>query len=79
MIINDDENEKDSFYVKYKSTKGEIIDIWSEDLERVVKENDIKVGEFVRFKIIDKTPVEIKAKRLNKKTNKSIYYLSFYL
>lgn len=69
-----DENAKDSFYVKYKSTKGEIIDIWSEDLERVVKENDIKVGEYARFKIIDKSPVEVKTKRLNKKTNKWTVY-----
>ena len=69
-----DEKEKDSFYVKYKSTKGEIIDIWSEDLERVVKENDIKVGEYARFKIIDKSPVEVKTKRLNKKTNKWTVY-----
>ncbi|MCT7471502.1 hypothetical protein N5T90_11525 [Aliarcobacter cryaerophilus] len=65
-----DENEKDSFYVKYKSTRGEIIDIWSEDLERVVKENDIKVGEYVRFKITDKSPVEVKVKRFDKKTKK---------
>ncbi len=65
-----DENAKDSFYVKYKSTKGEIIDIWSEDLERVVKENDIKVGEHVRFKITDKSPVEVKVKRFDKKTKK---------
>ncbi|RBQ32295.1 spore coat protein CotH [Arcobacter sp. FW59] len=65
-----DENAKDSFYVKYKSTRGEIIDIWSEDLERVVKENDIKVGEHVRFKITDKSPVEVKVKRFDKKTKK---------
>ena len=69
-----DENAKDSFYVKYKSTKGEIIDIWGEDLERVVKENDVKVGEFVKFKVTDKTPVEVQTKKLNKKTNKWTVY-----
>lgn len=69
-----DEKEKDSFFVKYKSKNGDIIDIWSEDLQRVVKDNDIKVGEYVRFKIVDKTQVEIKAKRLNKKTNKWTVY-----
>lgn len=69
-----DETAKDSFYVKYKSTKGEIIDIWSEDLERVVKENDIKVGEHARFKIIDKSPVEVQQKRFNKKTKKWTIY-----
>lgn len=69
-----DENAKDSFYVKYKSTKGEIIDIWGEDLERVIKESDIKVGEFVKFKVTDKTPVEVQTKKLNKKTNKWTIY-----
>lgn len=69
-----DESAKDSFFVKYKSNRGDIVDIWSEDLQRVVKENDIKVGEFVRFKIVDKTPVTVKAKRFNKKTNKWTVY-----
>ncbi|RBQ27618.1 MobP1 family relaxase [Arcobacter sp. CECT 9188] len=69
-----DENAKDSFYVKYKTTRGEIIDIWSEDLERVIKENDIKVGEHVRFKITDKFPVEVQQKRFNKKTKKWTIY-----
>ena len=69
-----DENTKDSFYVKYKTNRGEIIDIWSEDLERVVKENDIKVGEHVRFKITDKSPVEVQQKRFNKKTKKWTIY-----
>ena len=69
-----DEKAKDSFYVKYKTTKDEIIDIWGEDLERVVKENDVKVGEFVKFKVTDKTPVEVQTKKLNKKTNKWTVY-----
>lgn len=69
-----DESAKDSFFVKYKSKNGDIIDIWSEDLQRVVKENDIKVGEFVRFKIVDKLPITVKAKRFNKKTNKWTVY-----
>ena len=65
-----DEKAKDSFYVKYKTTKDEIIDIWGEDLERVVQESDIKVGEYARFKITDKSPVEVKVKRFDKKTKK---------
>lgn len=69
-----DENAKDSFYVKYKTTRGEIIDIWGEDLEKVVKENDIKVGEQVRFKITDKIPFEVKVKRFDKKTKKYSVY-----
>ena len=70
-----DEKAKDSFYVKYKTTKDEIIDIWGEDLERVVKENDVKVGEFVKFKVTDKTPVEVQTKNLNNKTNKWTVYI----
>ena len=64
-----DENAKDSFYVKYKTTKDEIIDICGEDLERVVKENDVKVGEFVKFKKVDKVPIErtIRKKAVNGK------------
>ena len=69
-----DANGKDSFFVKYKTTKGDIVDIWSEDLQRVVKENDIKVGEFVKFKIVGKEPVVVKTKRFNKKTNKWTVY-----
>lgn len=69
-----DENAKDSFFVKYKSTRGEIIDIWSEDLERIIKENDIKVGEYARFKKVDKSPVEVQQKRFNKKTKKWTIY-----
>ncbi len=69
-----DETKKDSFFVKYKTTKGDIIDIWSEDLQRVVKENNIKVGEFAKFKIVGKKPVVVKTKRFNKKTNKWTVY-----
>lgn len=65
-----DSKAKDSFFVKYKSKNGDIVDIWSEDLERVVRENDIKVGEFVKFKITNKIPVEVKTKKFNKKTKK---------
>lgn len=69
-----DEQAKDSFFIKYKSTKGEIVDIWSEDLQRVVKENNIKVGEYAKFKIIEKASIEVQQKRFNKKTNKWTIY-----
>ncbi|MBS9782725.1 MAG: relaxase/mobilization nuclease domain-containing protein [Arcobacter sp.] len=55
-----DENAKDSFYVKYK-TKNGTAEIWGEDLERVVSENNLKVGEFAKFKIVDKEPVKVTA------------------
>ncbi len=55
-----DENAKESFYIKYK-TKNGTAEIWSEDLERVVIENNLKVGEFARFKIVGKEPVEVTA------------------
>jgi len=64
------ETGKDSFFVKYKTTKGEIVDIWSEDLQRLVKENNIKVGEFVKFKIVDKKEIQTKKKKFNHKTKK---------
>ena len=68
-----DENSKDSYFVKYKSTKGEIIDIWSEHLESLVKEKDIKIGEYVKFKIVDKQPIEVTHKRKGK-NGKTIAY-----
>jgi len=64
------EAAKDSFFVKYKTTKGNIVDIWSEDLQRLVKENNIKVGEFVKFKIVDKKEIQTKKKKFNHKTKK---------
>ncbi|MFA5428471.1 MAG: MobP1 family relaxase [Sulfurimonas sp.] len=57
-----DENAQDSYFVKYKTKSGESI-IWSKDLERVVQENNVKVGEFARFKIVGKVPVTISVKQ----------------
>lgn len=53
-----EENAKNSYYVKYKTKNGNA-EIWSDDLERVIKENNVKIGEFVKFKIIDKKPINL--------------------
>lgn len=64
-----DEKNRDSYFVSYQTTKGEVITIWGKELEKVIKENDIKVGEFVKFKKIDKEPVQttIRKKRNGKR------------
>lgn len=53
-------NNKKSFYVRYRTTKGEDIDIWADDLKRVVKENNVHIGDFCRFVIADEYPVVVK-------------------
>ncbi|WP_257933369.1 mobilization protein (plasmid) [Campylobacter lari] len=63
-----DEKAKDSFYVKYRTKKG-IAVIWSNDLERVIKENKILKGEYAKFKIIGQETYQIKKKiKANGKT-----------
>ena len=79
-----DEKEKESYFVKYKTTKGEIIDIWSKDLEKLVDDSQLKRGEFAKFKIIDKQPVDIvtfknidgKRKKLTRTISKNIWDIS---
>lgn len=44
------ENANESFFVSYLSKKYKLVTLWSKDLERVVEENDIKVGDFCKFK-----------------------------
>lgn len=53
---------KESFYVRYRTSKGKDIDIFADDLERVVKENGVKVGDYCRFVITDEKPVILKIK-----------------
>ncbi len=65
-----DEKNSNSYFVSYKTTKGEIATIWSKELEKVIKENDIQPGEFVRFKIVDKEPVTKTIRKVNQKTKK---------
>ena len=52
-----DDKNSNSYYVSYQTIKGEVITIWGKELEKVIKENNIQVGEHVKFKKIDKEPV----------------------
>ena len=62
-----DINNNESFYVRYRTTRGKDIEIWADDLERVVAENGVKIGDYCRFVITDEKPVIVKFK--DKKTN----------
>ena len=62
-----DTDNKMSYFVRYRTSKGKDVEIWADDLERVIEEKNIKKGEFVRFAITGETPVEIKIQ--DKKTN----------
>ena len=62
-----------SYYVRYRTSKGKDIDIWANDLERVVTENNLKIGEYARLAITgeqayEKTIYDKKTKRSYKKT-----------
>lgn len=46
-----DENNKPSFYVRYRTSKGKDIDIWANDLQRVVSESNLQIGEYARLAI----------------------------
>lgn len=61
-----DINNKKSFYVRYRTTKGQDIDIWADDLKRVVQENDVRTGDYCRFAITGEKPVVVQFK--DKKT-----------
>lgn len=54
-----DINNKKSFYVRYRTTKGQDIDIWADDLKRVVQENDVRTGDYCRFAITGEKPVVV--------------------
>jgi hypothetical protein len=47
-----DEKEKESYFVKYKTTKGEIIDIWSKDLEKLVDDSQLKKVSLQNLKLL---------------------------
>lgn len=58
---------KPSYYIKYK-TKSGVTTIWSDDLERLVKENNIRKGSYAKFKRTKQTPVNVEIqKRINGK------------
>lgn len=58
-----------SYYVKYKTKNGKIVDIWSKDLERVIIENKIHVGERARFAITGEEPVVVSFRNRVKKVD----------
>ncbi|WKW30235.1 hypothetical protein IXZ18_11055 (plasmid) [Campylobacter fetus subsp. venerealis bv. intermedius] len=59
-----------SYYVNYKTPTGKIVTIWSKDLQKVVKDNQINVGEYCRFAITGEQ--EMKFVYLDKKTKNTI-------
>ena len=69
------DNNKMSYFVKYRTPKGKEIDIWADDLERVIEQNQIQKGEFVRFAITGEAPVEIK---IQDKKSKQWYQKTVY-
>lgn len=71
--FNDD--NKMSYFVRYRTSKGKDIDIWADDLERVIEQNQIQKGEFVRFAITGEAPVEIK---IQDKKSKQWYQKTVY-
>lgn len=64
-----DDRNNESYFVSYKNKNGDITTIWSKELEKVINENSIKVGEFVKFQKVDKVPIErtIRKKAVNGK------------
>lgn len=64
-----DDRNNESYFVSYKNKNGDISTIWSKELEKVINENSIKVGEFVKFQKVDKVPTErtIRKKAVNGK------------
>ncbi len=64
-----DDKNSESYFVSYKTKNGDITTIWSKELEKLIKDNNIVPGEFVKFQKVDKVPVErtIRKKAINGK------------
>lgn len=69
-----EENGKASYFVSYQSSKDHVTTIWSKELEKLVKSNNLKKGEFAKFKIISKEPFETVIRKVDKATKKRIIY-----
>lgn len=61
-----DKDKPMSYFVRYRTKNGNDVEIWSNDLERVIKENDIKKDEYCRFAITSEEPVIVKERRTYK-------------
>ena len=64
-----DNRNNESYFVSYKTKNGDITTIWSKELEKLINENNVKVGEFVKFQKVDKVAFErtIRKKAVNGK------------
>ena len=54
--FNFDKNKQQSYYVTYQTEKGEELTIWSENLQSVIEQNHITIGEYCRFEMVDAIP-----------------------
>ena len=68
-----DDRNSSSYFVKYKTSKDEITTIWGKELEKVIKENDIAPGEFVKFRKVDKAPVETVIRKKSKNGKREVF------
>lgn len=70
-----DENNEPSFYVRYRTSKGKDIDVWANDLERVVADSNLQIGEYARLAI---TGEEAYQKTIYDKKTKTSYKKTIY-
>ncbi|MCG3653314.1 MobP1 family relaxase [Aliarcobacter butzleri] len=68
-----DNKNSESYFVSYKTKSGDITAIWGKELENVIKDNNIVPGEFVKFKKVDKTPVETVIRKKSKNGKREVY------
>lgn len=68
-----DNKNSESYFVSYKTKGGDITTIWGKELENVIKDNNIVPGEFVKFKKVDKTPVETVIRKKSKNGKREVY------
>lgn len=64
-----------SYFVRYRTSKGKDIDIWADDLERVIRDQKIQTGEYCRFAITAEEPktIKIQDKKSKKWYEKTVY------
>ncbi|MCG3695407.1 MobP1 family relaxase [Aliarcobacter butzleri] len=68
-----DDKNSESYFVSYKTKGGDITTIWGKELENVIKDNNIVPGEFVKFKKVDKTPVETVIRKKSRNGKREVY------
>lgn len=65
-----DPKGEDSFYVRYRTSKGKDIEIWSKDLERVVAENNVLPNDYCRFVITGEEQLVFRTKQIIERDEK---------